>query len=53
VKNNLGENKARATSATAKRMQAPFICLTVNLLQLIEHELGKKGIVNKPKNGNG
>jgi hypothetical protein len=49
VKNKLGEKKAWATSATAKSMQAQFICLTVNLLQLIEHELGKAGIVNEPE----
>jgi hypothetical protein len=42
VKNKLGEKKAWATSATAKSMQAQFICLSVNLLQLIEHELGQK-----------
>ena len=49
VKNKLGEKKAWATSATAKSMQAQFICLSVNLLQLIEHELGKAGIVNQPE----
>jgi hypothetical protein len=49
VKNKLGEKKAWATSATAKTMQAQFICITLNLLQLIEHELGKEGIVNKPE----
>jgi hypothetical protein len=30
-------------------MQAQFICLSVNLLQLIEHELGKEGIINQPE----
>jgi hypothetical protein len=49
VKTKLGEKKAWATSATAKSMQAQFICVTVNLLQLIEHELGKEGIVNEPE----
>jgi hypothetical protein len=49
VKNKLGEKKAWATSATAKSMQAQFICLSVNLLQLIEHELGKEGIINQPE----
>lgn len=49
VKNKLQEKKAWATSATAKSMQAQFICLTVNLLHLIEHELGKEGIVNEPE----
>jgi hypothetical protein len=47
VKNKLGEKKAWASSATAKSMQAQFICLTVNLLQFIEQELGKEGIVNE------
>jgi hypothetical protein len=28
-------------------MQAQFICLSVNLLQLIEDEIGKEGIVNQ------
>lgn len=49
VKNKLGEKKAWATSATAKSMQAQFICLSVNLLQFIEHELGNEGIVNAPE----
>ena len=49
VKNKLGEKKAWASSATAKSMQAQFICLSVNLLQLIEQELGKAGIVNEPE----
>ena len=30
-------------------MQAQFICLSVNLPQLIEHGLGKEGIVNEPE----
>ena len=49
VKNKLGEKKAWASSATAKSMQAQFICLSVNLLQLIEHELGEEGILNEPE----
>ena len=49
VKNKLGEKKAWATSATAKSMQAQFICLSVNLLHLIEHELGQAGIHNVPE----
>ena len=49
IKNKLGEKKAWATSATAKSMQAQFICLSVNLLQLIEHELGEQGIRNVPE----
>jgi len=49
VKNKLGEKKAWASSATAKSMQAQFICLSVNLLQFVEHLLGKEGIVNEPE----
>jgi hypothetical protein len=49
VKNKLGERKAWATSATAKSMQAQFICLSVNLLALLEHELDKQGICNAPE----
>lgn len=49
VKNKLGEKKAWATSATAKSMQAQFICLSVNLLQLLEHELDAQGIRNDPE----
>ncbi len=47
-KNKLGEKKAWATSATAKSMQAQFMCLSANLLHLLEHELAtKEGITNK------
>jgi hypothetical protein len=49
VKNKLGEKKAWASSATAKSMQAQFICLSLNLLQLIEHGLSQEGIVNQPE----
>jgi hypothetical protein len=49
VKNKLGEKKAWASSATAKSMQAQFICLSVNLLQLIDYEMSKEGIVNEPE----
>ena len=49
VKNKLGEKKAWATSATAKSMQAQFICLSVNLLHLLEHELAEQGIRNTPE----
>jgi hypothetical protein len=46
-KNKLGEKKAWATSATAKSMQAQFMCLSANLLHLFEHELAtKEGITN-------
>jgi hypothetical protein len=47
IKNKLGEQKAWGSSATAKSMQAQFICLTLNLLHLLEHEIKEKeGIVN-------
>ena len=49
VKNKLGEKKAWGSSANAKSMQAQFICLSVNLLQLIEHEMSKEGILNTPE----
>ncbi len=49
VKNKLGEKKAWATSAAAKSMQAQFICMSVNLLQLLEHELDAQGICNAPE----
>ncbi len=49
VKNKLGEKKAWATSATAKSMQAQFVCLTVNLLQILEHDRGSEGIHNEPE----
>ena len=39
LKNKLGETKAWATSATAKSMQATFICLTHQLLLVFEHML--------------
>lgn len=39
LKNKLGETKAWATSATAKTMQATFICLAHQLLLVFEHML--------------
>jgi hypothetical protein len=39
VKNKLGETKAWASSATAKAMQAHFLCLAHNLMILCEAEL--------------
>ncbi|MEZ5329940.1 MAG: transposase [Verrucomicrobiales bacterium] len=36
IKNKLHEKKAWATTATAKSMQAQFICLTHNLITLLE-----------------
>jgi hypothetical protein len=40
-KNKLGEAKAWATSPTAKKMQAHFLCLTHNLLELLERKLDR------------
>lgn len=46
-KNKLGEKKAWATSATAKTMQAQFMCIAHNLLLLLDHELAEKhGVTN-------
>lgn len=39
LKNKLGETQAWATSATAKTMQATFICLAHQLLLVFEHML--------------
>ncbi len=39
LKNKLGETKAWATTATAKTMQANFICLAHQLLLVFEHML--------------
>lgn len=51
IKNKLGEQKAWASSATAKSMQAQMICLTLNLLHLMEHELKEQeGIENEAEN---
>ncbi len=38
-KNSLNEQKAWASSMTAKAMQANFLCLTHNLMLLFEHEM--------------
>lgn len=49
-KNKLHEQKAWATSATAKSMQAQFLCLTFNLLRLMEHDLKiNEAIVTQPE----
>jgi hypothetical protein len=46
-KNKLGEKKAWATSATAKTMQAQFLCITHNLLLWLDHQVGvEHGIHN-------
>ena len=41
LKNKLGETKAWASSATAKAMQAHFLCLAHNLMILCEAELAR------------
>jgi len=38
-KNKLNEKKAWATGANAKTMQAQFLCITHNLLLLLDHQL--------------
>ena len=46
-KNKLGEKKAWATSATAKTMQAQFLCITHNLLLWLDHQMSvEHGIHN-------
>ena len=50
MKNKLNETKAWATSATAKNQQAVFICLTFNLLLLLEQQLAAQAqLHNKPE----
>lgn len=50
LKNKLGENKAWASSTTAKSMQAQFICLCENLLTLLDHKLEREeGVTNGPE----
>ena len=47
VKNKLEEKKAWASSATAKAMQAWFICLAHNLMVIQEHKLRtEEGVTN-------
>ena len=51
IKNKLGEQKAWASTPTAKSMQAQFLCLTLNLLHLFEHQIEtQEGIRNEPEN---
>jgi len=50
VKNKLNEKKAWATSDTAKIMQAQFICLTHNLMLMLEDLLKKEGVDNETEN---
>jgi len=47
VKNKLGEQKAWASSDTAKEVQAQFICMTLNLVALLAHKIEvEEGITN-------
>lgn len=50
VKNKLAEKKAWATSDTAKKMQAQFVCISHNLMLLLEGCLEKEGIENEIEN---
>jgi hypothetical protein len=50
VKNKLAEKKAWATSDTAKKMQAQFVCIAHNLMLILEGCLEKEGIGNKIEN---
>jgi len=50
VKNKLSEKKAWATSATAKTMQAQFICLAHNLMLIFDRYLEQNGIKNSKEN---
>ena len=43
VKNRLHEQKTRASSATAKTMQAQFICMTHHLMTLLEAQMMTEG----------
>lgn len=50
IKNKLGEQKAWASSPTAKTMQAQFIALSLNLLTLLSHQLEQEhNIRNRPE----
>jgi hypothetical protein len=50
VKNKLAEKKAWATSDTAKKMQAQFVCIAHNLMLILEGCLEKEGIGNEIEN---
>ncbi len=48
IKNKMEEKKAWATSATAKNIQAEFICIAHNLMLIVEEKLKtEEGIENK------
>lgn len=46
IKNRLAEKKSWSTHPNGKEAQAHFICLTHNLLRLLEDELEREGVVN-------
>jgi hypothetical protein len=50
VKNKLVEKKAWATSDTAKKMQAQFVCIAHNLMLILEGCLEKEGVENNIEN---
>lgn len=47
LKNKLREQKAWGSSDTAKTAQAQFLCLTHNLLKLLEEKLRREGVENR------
>ncbi|MBN1470592.1 MAG: transposase [Syntrophaceae bacterium] len=50
IKNKLAENKAWATSETAKKMQAQFVCIAHNLMLIMEGFIEKEGVRNDIEN---
>lgn len=50
VKNKLSEKKEWATSDIAKEMQAQFVCMTHNLMLMLEGCIEKEGIINDIEN---
>jgi hypothetical protein len=50
-KNKLGETKSRASTANAKTCQASLLCLTHNLMTLMEEQIFREaGIRNETEN---
>lgn len=50
IKNKLNEKKAWASTDTAKTMQAQFVCMTHNLMLILDKKLEMKGLKNKVEN---
>jgi hypothetical protein len=50
VKNKLFDKRAWATSETAKKMQAQFVCIAHNLMLILEGCIEKEGVENKIEN---